>query len=152
MRSFLRWCVVVTCGTATGCSSSTAPVDQLAFVWAERACAPTDGPATSITLANTPLGMAASQSGTRTLEIRLWSDVLSVAARSYRIADNSDDGVGYFGAALSSGEGAVIGTVTIDRVRADSTVIGSVDVRLSDGRRLQRPFEAPWRLNRTRCG
>jgi hypothetical protein len=48
--------------------------------------------------------------------------------------------------------GDVSGAVRVERVAADSSMSGTIDVTLPDGARFARAFDAPWVASEIRCG
>ncbi len=129
-------------------SPTTVAVD-LPHVNATRSCAPTDGPAVSITWTAAP-ATGRDVVGPY-LQVLLWTGVGELAGRSFRLATDSQDGFARFVRA-GGGEGAVRGSVRITQVGADSSVSGAVDLALDDGSRFARSFVAPWISTQMLCG
>jgi hypothetical protein len=133
------------CGqTVTG---STA---EFPFAQATNSCAPTDAPAVSIMLSAKPF--SGVQLDPPSLTLNIWTRLSDLSGKSFRVAQGSNDGFGWFSAENDPRDGAVSGTVTVSTIAPDSSIIGAVNVTLIDGSRVAREFVAPWRPTPTRCG
>lgn len=147
-RSWL-WSLTTLALCACGNSVTGAAAD-FQYARATNTCAPTDGPAVSIILSARPLrGSSVDQPY---VAINIWTGLRDLSGHPYRLAQNSNDGFGTYNADRDGPAGKVTGTVVITGVAPDSSVLGTVDVRLSDGTRFLRDFKAPWRPTRTFCG
>ena len=134
-----------------GCRHGVSDPDaSLRFADATNSCAPTDAPAVSLTFSATPL--RGDDAGTPALSLRLWTGLASIAGRTIRFDDTFAEGYGEFNSTRTSQAGPVVGSVSIVRVNADSSVTGSYFVQLRDGTRLANEFTARWRTTNTRCG
>jgi hypothetical protein len=133
------------------CRGATTEVaTDLPFVSATRSCAPTDGPAVSITWSARPAtggGVDGSY-----VQVHLWSGVGALEGRRFRLATGSADGFGRAVGADGMTAGDVSGAVRVERVAADSSMSGTIDVTLPDGARFARAFDAPWVPSEMRCG
>lgn len=104
----------------------------------------------SITLSPRPIG--ASPVDQPFLTVSLWTGLGNLTGRTFRFARESNDGFGEYVADTDPRAGPVTGTVVVNGVARDSSIIGSIDVRLIDGTRLVREFAARFRPSHTRCG
>jgi hypothetical protein len=123
---------------------------DLRYASATNSCAPTDGPAVSITLSSTPVGSGRVDRPYLTLSI--WTGLGDLPGKTFSFAAASPDGFGaYFGEDTTKTE-TVTGTVHIDRIARDSSITATLNIRLADGSRIVRTFIAPWQATRMLCG
>jgi hypothetical protein len=144
--------LLLTClvGAAACRGAATGVAVDLPFVSATRSCAPTDGPAVSITWSGRPA--TAGAAGGSFVQVNLWAGVGALEGKRFRVASGSDDGFGRYVDEDGMTIGQVTGTVRVERVAADSSISGTIDVRLADGPRFTRNFVAPWVATSMRCG
>jgi hypothetical protein len=130
--------------------SPTALTAELPFVQATNSCAPTDAPAVSIVFASSAQSLDPVVLPLLTLGI--WTSVGNLVGRSFQFAAGSNDGYASYSSDDSSRDGVATGTVRILAVTRDSSIVGTLKLRLIDGTRVEREFTAPWVPTRTRCG
>jgi hypothetical protein len=128
----------------------TGTAEELPFALATNSCAPTDAPAVSIMLSAKPF--SGVQLDPPSLTLNIWTRLSDLSGKSFRVAQGSNDGVGWFSAENDPRDGAVTGTVIVSSITTDSSIVGAVDVTLANGSRVTREFVASWRPTNTRCG
>lgn len=154
-RTMLRHSLLLLFTTAAiaGCGDVITSPDVFPDATAVRTCGPTDGPAVIIQLARDSIQ---SVGGPRpAINLFLWRGIGDIAGRSFRMEPNSNDGFAsqvWLPATPPTIFESLTGTVEIRRVEPDSTIVGFVDVRFTDGTRFARSFSARWQSVRTVCG
>lgn len=86
------------------------------------------------------------------VQVNLWTGIGELAGRRFRVASGSDEGFGRYVGNDGTTIGEVAGTVRVERVAADSSISGTIDVRIVDGPPFTRSFVAPWVPTSMRCG
>jgi hypothetical protein len=134
-----------------GCTSAmTGPISELPFTSATNSCGPTDGPAVSITFSSMPPRNSRVEMPYVTVTILTAVD--NLAGRTFRIGAASPEGYGGFVGENDRRVGAVAGTMRVNDVLRDSSIVGSANLTLADGSRIEGAFAAPWRTTRILCG
>ncbi len=136
---------------ATACGPApTALNAELPYTFATNSCGPTDGAAVSI--AFTSSAQPIIQPVRSALVVNVWAGIGEIAGRRYRLANDSNDGSAWYSSADSARNGAASGTVRVFSRAPDSSIVGTVNLRLNDGTRVERDFTATWRPTRMLCG
>jgi hypothetical protein len=147
-RMMLRHSLVLVTTTVTlsACGDVITSPDVFPDATAARSCGPTDGPAVTIQLARDSIQ---SMGGPRpAINLFIWRGIGDIAGRSFRLEQNSNDGFAtrvWLPATPRPILESLTGTVDIRRVEPDSTIVGFLDVRFTDGTRFARTFSARWR-------
>jgi hypothetical protein len=144
-------CLTLALLATTACGPAPTALDaELPYVLATNSCAPTDAAAVTVVFSSTALPQA--QLTPPLLSLSIWTGIGSIAGRTFRFLANSEDGYASFSTTDVARDGAVTGKLRVHGIANDSSIIGTMDVRLADGTRVERDFTAPWRPTRTRCG
>jgi hypothetical protein len=114
---------------------------DFSYATANRACAPTDGPAVAITLMPNEVGSAPPPV---TISVRIMRSVADIAGHSWAVADGGEPAVAW--ATVGASSMAAAGTGRIDIVRADTTatIDGTIDIAFSNAGRIRGAFRATW--------
>lgn len=136
---------VVACGQAV-----TSPGNELPFANATNDCGPTDAPAVSFSFTETPLPQSPPRKPYLTLTIARSIDLL--AGETYRIGGGGTYVYGEFQTVNDARAGVVTGTIRVNAIARDSSIIGALDLTFVNGARLSREFSAPWRRTPILCG
>ncbi|MCC7055654.1 MAG: hypothetical protein IT355_20450 [Gemmatimonadaceae bacterium] len=144
-----RWRVCVA-AVVVACAGPTGPDAGLPYVYALASCGPADGPAVTLTFSGTPY------SGERVsppyVLMTVYRPPTDLAGRTYTFDRTGDTASGVMIDASGAYVGAVTGTLQVDRVTGDNSVVAYVNAQLPDGSRLRRAFVAPWRIALVACG
>lgn len=140
-RAFLRATIGAVLAGTGACSLATEPAADLPYTVALRTCGPTDGPAVVLSFSATPFTEFANAPA---LLVTIYRPVTEIAGRTYRLDVPSDEVYAFMSGTADKAARAVTGTLRVDRVTPDSSVLAHVDVRLPDKSRLRRPFLAQW--------
>jgi len=139
--------------TAVACHRRTAPLPDLPAAIATRECGPTDGPAVVLQFARTPAAAAAVPPPPPALQVSIWQPLAALSGRTWRIAaGGTAQGSGARWHAAPDPPIAAAGTVTVEAVTTDQTVIGRLDLRFADDTQLRQAFRAAWVERAVLCG
>lgn len=122
----------------------------LTYAAATRACGPADGPAVAIYLASGPV--ESLEPAAPYLRIYVWQPLDRLAGRSWVLTGSEPEGGAWLQSSATEYEIATRGTVTVTRVRPDSTVEGSADLTFPSTGRIRTGFRAVWVEQAMLCG
>ncbi len=136
--------------------AGTVPPPPAGFRYASAApdCAPWDGPAIAIHLANTPGSDSAgiSEATRPLLRIVLYPRDPRVTGRTYRWPADPEAAAGYRCQAGDACDGAIDGEVTLLPAPGDTVYEGSLRLHFPDGTTISGGFHATWHDRRMMCG
>jgi hypothetical protein len=141
--------VAVLLALLLGCGDITPPPDGFGYAQAMFRCGPADGPTTAIVLARGPLF---PPSLNPVFVPNVWIVIdrsLAQVEGTWNVGDAALNAVYY--PQSQTYETATLGRVTVDRVLADKTIVGSVELRFPS-RTVTGSFNATWFESQETCG
>lgn len=136
-----RGTLLLIVASAFACSSDSipGPPDGLPHSAAFRDCGPTDGPAVAIVLGSEPID--SRHPPTPYVRLQIPEPLEEIAGRSRTIGE---DAAAWYFSAPNQFEVASTGSVSIESVRSDSTVVGSARLWFPNRGRINGAFTASW--------
>jgi hypothetical protein len=145
-----RACLVGAITIIAGCRSDTVfGIEPLPFAQAVNSCGPTDAPTVEVFLSPRPIDVTPV---TPYLRVVFPVSIRELGATRFPVDGKFDAAYALKVEGSTSIVAAVSGELTVNAVRADSTVDGAIDVRFADGTRVRQSFLATWRGQRILCG
>jgi hypothetical protein len=149
-RLAIAWVILVVPLACNPPSGVPAPPVGLPHSAAAPGCGPADGPAIAIYLSATPL--ESLEPAAPYVRVDVWQSLEHLTERPWRVAGDNRDAAALHYSTATDYIVATGGVVTVNTVRADKTIEGSVDLSFGSARRVRGGFRAVWISRPVVCG
>jgi hypothetical protein len=146
-RRFILTLVAVAAIAALGSTNDA----KYQYALIQNSCAPWDGGAIQVTLANEPLQCQGEVHGAH-LVLGVWRGLPLHAGQVVKFSPREDNGFASRCKKEDECEAAESGTITFDSVATGKGATGHYEVRFRDGRTITGRFDAKWCEVRELCG
>jgi hypothetical protein len=146
-----RVSMVIVAAVLAACTSDViVDLNEIPFAQAIASCGPADGPTVEVFLSATAFD---NPPAAPYLRLVFPASLSQLKAQRFPVDGKYDAA---YALKVEGGSNAIAtatsGALTVNAVRADSTIDGAIDVRFTDGTRVRQSFLAAWRGRRILCG